>query len=139
MPLNSNDTTSGINSAILRYDGAPYKEPEDRGIDARSLEIMDEGKLHPLINPGAPGGHDENGADVVLHLTPTLGADQNWLINNVSFVPPSVPVLLQILSGNTNANSLLPLGSVVDLPRNKVVEVHINGGFNVSPNRVSRF
>lgn len=52
------------------------------------------------------------------------------MVNNVSFIPPDMPVLLQILGGNRNANSLLPKGSVYDLPYNKVIEVHINGGTN---------
>ena len=33
---------------------------------------------------------------------------QRFLINNVSFTPPTVPVLLQILSGNKAAQDLLP-------------------------------
>jgi iron transport multicopper oxidase len=48
-------------------------------------------------------------------------------VNNVSFVPPSVPVLLQILSGVTDAQKMLPAGSVYSLPLNKVVELSIPG------------
>ena len=70
------------------------------------------------------------GADVVLHLNQGLTEGNDWEINNTTFFMPSVPVLLQILSGNTNANSLLPKGSVYDLPYNSVIEVHINGGFS---------
>lgn len=43
----------------------------------------------------------------------------------------SVPVLLQILSGVTNANDLLPSGSVYNLPFNKTIEINIPGGGNV--------
>ena len=46
----------------------------------------------------------------------------------VSFVPPTVLVLLQILSGARRAQDLLPPGSVIPLPRNKVVELSIPGG-----------
>jgi iron transport multicopper oxidase len=41
-------------------------------------------------------------------------------MNGVSFVPPSAPVLLQILNGSHTAQSLMPKGSVIELPANKV-------------------
>jgi len=49
----------------------------------------------------------------------------NFTINGVSFDPPSVPVLLQILSGAKNASDLLPSGSIYGLERNKSVELTI--------------
>lgn len=57
---------------------------------------------------------------------------KNFTINGAAFVPPNVPVLLQILSGKTAATSLLPNGSVYTLPANKIIEVSIPGGGNVS-------
>lgn len=42
-----------------------------------------------------------------------------------------VPVLLQILSGTTDPKKLLPEGSVIPLPKNKVIEVAFPGGFPV--------
>lgn len=56
-----------------------------------------------------------------------------FTVNGESFVAPSVPVLLQILSGNTSATSLLPSGSVYYLDRNKTVEITIPGGVAGSP------
>ena len=59
------------------------------------------------------------------------GYDRNgteFFINGASFAPPSVPVLLQILSGNLTAQSLLPPGSVYTLPLNSVIKVSIPGG-----------
>ena len=55
-----------------------------------------------------------------------------WEINGAQFNPPSVPVLLQILSGQFDAHQLLPNGSVYGLPPNKVIEITIPGGFPVS-------
>lgn len=52
----------------------------------------------------------------------------NFTINGVSFVSPTVPVLLQILSGQQQAQNLLPAGSVYGLPKNKVIEINLNGG-----------
>lgn len=53
-------------------------------------------------------------------------------MNGVSFVSPSVPVLLQILSGTVDATDLLPSGSVYALPSNSTIEISIPGGFPVS-------
>ena len=51
-----------------------------------------------------------------------------FLVNGVSFNPPTVPVLLQILSGAKNASDLLPAGSIYGLEPNKSVELTIPGG-----------
>ena len=49
-------------------------------------------------------------------------------INGVSFVPPTVPVLLQILSGAQTAQDLLPSGSVYPLPSNSTIELSLPAG-----------
>jgi iron transport multicopper oxidase len=54
-------------------------------------------------------------------------------VNGVAYASPDIPTLLQILSGNTTATSLLPDGSVYALERNKVVEITIPGGSAGSP------
>jgi hypothetical protein len=51
-----------------------------------------------------------------------------FLMNGVVFVPPTIPVLLQILSGAKNASQLLPAGSIYGLERNKSVELTVPGG-----------
>jgi iron transport multicopper oxidase len=51
-----------------------------------------------------------------------------FLVNNVTFVSPTVPVLLQILSGTQNASNLLPSGSIYGLDANKSVEISIPAG-----------
>ncbi|KZP29155.1 multicopper oxidase [Athelia psychrophila] len=118
----------GINSAILRYAGAPAEEPTSH--QSPSVIPLLETNLHPLENPGAPGGHHKGGADVelTLNLAQVVKPTGNvFTINGVTFEPPSVPVLLQILSGSTKATDLLPKGSVYTLPSNKVIELHIPG------------
>jgi iron transport multicopper oxidase len=90
---------------------------------------LNETSLHPLTNPAAPGKPYVGGADVLLNLDLNFNASAGkFLINNVSFVPPSVPVLLQILSGARQASQLLPKGSVFTLPPNKVIELSIPPG-----------
>ncbi len=61
----------------------------------------------------------------ILQLThrylPQNGSD--FFINGASFVPPTVPVLLQIISGANSAQDLLPSGSVYALPSNSSIEL----------------
>ena len=117
---------NGVNSAILRYAGAPIADPTSQ---STSVNPLKETSLSPLQNPGAPGKPIPGGADVNLNLNIALDTTAfRFTINGASFVPPTVPVLLQILSGAKTAQELLPPGSIYVLPRNKVVEVSIPGG-----------
>lgn len=50
----------------------------------------------------------------------------------IMFQSPSIPVLLQILSGSTSATDLLPAGSVYTLPGNSTIELSLSSGFPVS-------
>ncbi|KIJ21197.1 laccase [Paxillus involutus ATCC 200175] len=112
----------GQNMAILRYVGAPDQDPTSA---PGPYELsFDESALQPLVDPGAPGISEIGKADVNLNLlvgfqsTPGL-----FLMNNVSWSDPPVPVLLQILSGALHPSQLLPKGSVYELPLNKVIEI----------------
>ena len=51
-----------------------------------------------------------------------------FFISGAPFIPPSVLFLLQILSGDLTAQSLLLPGSVYTLPLNSVIEVSIPRG-----------
>lgn len=117
---------NGVNSAILRYAGAPIADPTSR---STSINPLKETSLSPLQNPGAPGKPFPGGADVNLNLNIVFDTTSfEFTINGASFIPPTVPVLLQILSGAKTAQELLPPGSVYVLPPNKVIEVSIPGG-----------
>ena len=112
----------GQNSAILRYEGASEEEPTT-GPGQYVLPYADS-NAHPLINPGAPGIPEPGKGDVNINLVPGLSPDTGlFMINNVSFSIPSLPVLLQILSGARHPSDLLPNGSVYVLPPNKVIEI----------------
>ena len=113
----------GQSMAILRYEGASEKEPTT---DAGPYELsFDEGLLHPLVDPGAPGIPEIGKADVSLELVPGLDVSSGlFSFNNVSYASPSVPVLLQILSGARHPSQLLPNGSVYVLPLNNVIEIN---------------
>ena len=111
----------GQNMAILRYEGATDEDPTS---PSGPYEIaFDEGKLHPLIAPGAPGIAEIGKADVSLVLAPGFTSDSFFTLGGVSYVDYPVPVLLQVLSGARQASDLLPKGSVYTLPLNKVIEL----------------
>jgi iron transport multicopper oxidase len=119
----------GINTAILRYRGAratePSTDPAKAPISKRPLNEID---LHALFSPEAPGLPFAGEADVVLNLAHNFDFTTfHYKMNGVTFTPPTVPVLLQILSGAQTAQDLLPNGSVYELPRNKVIEISLPG------------
>ena len=60
-----------------------------------------------------------------------------FFVNNYTFTPPKVPVLLQILSGNTTAQTLVPKGSIYTLPKNKTIDLVIPGGSLGGPVRAA--
>lgn len=111
----------GLNSAIFHYDGAPNRDPTTS--QGPVVAPFEESQLRPLNSRPAPGPPELGKADVVLNLVP--GFDNGFNINGVRFRPPPTPVLLQILSGARHPSELLPRGSVYELPRNKVIEVHM--------------
>jgi len=116
----STTTDPSLNNAIFRYAGAPTSEPTTTA--STSTNPLVEANMVPLLNPGAPGG--SNPPDYALNLVIGL-TTPNWTINGFTFDPPSVPVLLQILSGVTAAQDLLPKGSVYTLPKDSVIEISI--------------
>ena len=132
----------GINSAILLYDGAHDKIPNTT--QTPSVLPLLETNLHPLTNPAAPGPpvppEESNGAVLPLPYDISFRSTNQgpqFLVNNVSFIPPTVPVLLQIISGVHSPHELLPNGSIYTLPPNKVIEITIGGGGSVRPSLYS--
>ncbi|KAF8956258.1 laccase [Flammula alnicola] len=116
----------GLSSAILRYTGAPVADPTT---NLTQDNIIDETQLHALVDPAAPGAPTVDGADVNINLALSFDvASQLYSVNGATFEPPSVPVLLQILSGAQSAQNLLPAGSVITLPRNKSISISVPGG-----------
>jgi iron transport multicopper oxidase len=129
-------TDGGTNSAILRYDGAPIEDPSTTDQIAPT-NPLNEALLRPLstiVNPGVPGTHTLGAADISLNLALDFSASDNkFTINGQSFVPPTVPVLLQILSGQQDARDLMPQGMVYPLETGKVVELSIPAGVTMGP------
>ena len=121
---------SGVNSAILRYLGAPNAEPTT--VQTPSINPLVETNLHPLTNAAAPGIPIPGAADVNMGFDIAFNGTR-FFVDGASFSPPSVPVLLQILSGASTPQELLPPGSVFVLPSNKVIEISLPGGSIGSP------
>ncbi|OJA19190.1 hypothetical protein AZE42_10704 [Rhizopogon vesiculosus] len=115
----------GLNAAVLRYSGALVAEPSTN--QTKSTMPLLETNLHALINPGAPGVPGYGKADINLKMI-VNNTGGMYSINNVSYKPPTVPVLLQILSGAQEAADLLPTGSFYVLEANKVVELTLTAG-----------
>ena len=132
----TNTTAGGLNSAILRYVGAPNADPTTT-VKSSSNPLV-ETNLHPLQDPAAPGKATPGAADINLNLDIEFNGT-NYTVNNATFTPPSVPALLQIISGASTAQSLLPSGSVYVLPPNKVIEISIPGISAGSPVSNRRF
>ncbi|KJA21959.1 multicopper oxidase, partial [Hypholoma sublateritium FD-334 SS-4] len=129
----------GVNSAILRYVGAPSVEPNTT--QTPSTRPLLETNLHPLTNPAAPGpavpAAKSNGEVIAMPFNISFSfASLQFAVNNATFTPPTVPVLLQILSGAHTAQDLLPKGSVYTLPPNKVIEITIPGGSLGAPHPI---
>ncbi|KAI0065684.1 laccase [Artomyces pyxidatus] len=122
-------TANGLNCAILRYSGAAVAEPTTS--QTTNLPMV-ETNLHVRSAPGKP---EAGGADVT-YVLDVVSLAVLFTVNGVSFQPPSVPVLLQILSGTSSAASLLPQGSIYSVQKGQVVELVIPGGALGGPHPV---
>ncbi|KAG1776594.1 laccase [Suillus placidus] len=120
--LGNQSFADGLNQAILRYKGAPEEDPTSSA--GPSVLPFNEAKLASLMSFPVPGVPEIGKADVNINL---VAGNVNGLftINNVSYHSPPTPVLLQMLSGAQHPSDLLPIGSVIELPPNKVVEITI--------------
>lgn len=121
---------NGMNSAILRYEGAPDEEPAQQLEDDIVLtNPLKETKLSPLETRPVPGEPRPGGVDYALHLQ--WGFNESipyFTANGQKFTSPSTPVLLQILSGTVKPQDLLPKGTVYSLPMNASIELSMSGG-----------
>ncbi|TCD64396.1 laccase, multicopper oxidase, benzenediol:oxygen oxidorectuctase [Steccherinum ochraceum] len=121
-----NDTfAGGLNSAILRYAGAPLADPTTAPTP-NNTELI-ETDLRPLDPSGVPGQPVSGGADVNLNLLFNFTGTV-FSVNNVNYLNPNIPTLLQIMSGAQTAQDLLPAGEYFALPSNSVIEISMPGG-----------
>ncbi|KAH9074384.1 laccase [Lactarius deliciosus] len=126
------------NLAILSYAGAPANQTVDPTVNIPVSKLpLVETNLHPLVSTPVPGNAVPGGADININLDVVLNTSLfEFTVNGVPFQAPTVPVLLQILSGAKNASQLLPAGSIYGLAPNKSVELTIPGGAVGGPHPV---
>ncbi|KAH9074385.1 laccase [Lactarius deliciosus] len=126
------------NLAILRYDGARCADPKvDPTVPVVSKLPLIETNLHPLDCSPVPGKAYPGGADININLDVEIDFSiLKFTVNGAPFEPPTVPVLLQILSGAKSASQLLPAKSIYSLAPNKSVELTIPGGAVGGPHPV---
>ncbi|TFK22714.1 laccase 3 precursor [Coprinopsis marcescibilis] len=117
--------SGGRNSAILRYIGAPVADPTSA--QAPDSNPLNEADLRPLGHP-VPGGPTLGDVDVAINFQIAFnGPTLKFLVNGATFDEPTLPVMLQIMSGAHTAQDLLPAGSVYVLPKNSNIELSMPG------------
>ncbi|KXN80855.1 Laccase-2 [Leucoagaricus sp. SymC.cos] len=112
---------ASLTKAILRYNGAPDEEPTTQDT-VNGHKLLDT-EMHPIaqLKPGSLG----NGtADKLI----TLNIDNTvnppfFDINGISYVSPTIPVLLQMLSGAKQPADFLPSEQVFILPKNSIIDI----------------
>jgi iron transport multicopper oxidase len=126
----------GINLAVLRYAGANLADPTTNPTTTRPTITapLNEAKLIPLVSPGGIGKAGDGGVDLAMNLAFNFDFTTLTLqINGKSYVSPTVPVLLQIMSGAQAATDLLPTGSVYTLPGNSTIQLSLPAGVAGGP------
>ncbi|KAJ7889561.1 laccase-1 [Mycena olivaceomarginata] len=104
-PINNPNFNASLTLAILRYVGAPEVEPTT-----------------------GPGNLGSGPADYALVLNITQPNAPFFDINNISYMSPSLPALLQLLSGASKPTDFLPSEQLFLLPPNSIIDITIPGG-----------
>lgn len=122
-PANNPNFNPNLTLAILRYQGAPAVEPTT--VDTPGPK-MDDGLMHPIASEG-PGKLGSGPPDFAMTLNIAQPNAPFFDINGISYLSPSLPVLLQLLSGAAKPQDFLPSEQVILLPPNKIIDISIPG------------
>ncbi|KAJ7113583.1 laccase 6 [Mycena epipterygia] len=116
---------ANLTLAILRYEGAPEVEPRTMDVNGTKL---DDSLMHPIASEG-PGKLGSGPPDkaIMLNISQNQGSPF-FDINGISYLSPTLPVLLQLLSGAAKPTDFLPSEQVIVLPSNSIIDVTIPGG-----------
>ncbi|KAJ3865330.1 laccase [Lentinula novae-zelandiae] len=111
--------------AIVRYAGAPDAEPTSNNTGILGTKL-DDANMHPIAseNPGKLGSAPP---DIFFELNIAQPNPPFFDINNISYISPTLPVLLQILSGAAQPTDFLPSNQVLLITPNATIEVSIPG------------
>ncbi|KAF7360966.1 Laccase 3 [Mycena sanguinolenta] len=122
-PSNNPNFNPNLTLAILRYEGAPDVEPTT--VDVPGLK-MDDSLMHPIASQG-PGNLGSGPADFSMVLNIAQPNAPFFDINGISYLSPSLPVLLQLLSGAAKPSDFLPSEQIIILPSNSIIDITIPG------------
>ncbi|KAJ7192668.1 Cu-oxidase-domain-containing protein [Mycena pura] len=112
-----------LNPGILRYKGAPDEEPQTpmtAGPTGADAVMLNEWELVPLVPIPAP----EPDFNLTFRTFMPAGITQ-WEINNISYVPPSVPTLVRVLNGETEEKDFNLTENTFLFPANKAIQIEI--------------
>ncbi|KAJ7843746.1 Cu-oxidase-domain-containing protein [Mycena olivaceomarginata] len=122
-PTHNLNLNSTLSRGILRYEGALDEEPQTpltEGPTGTDAVMLHEWEIVPLDPLPAP--------DPDFNLTFNTFMPANitaWQINNISYIPPSVPTLVRVLQGETQQMDFNETENTFLFPTNKTIQVEI--------------
>ncbi|KAJ7152137.1 laccase [Mycena filopes] len=122
-PANNPNFQANLTLAILRYVGAPAVEPTTVNVPGAKL---DDSLMHPIASEG-PGNLGSGPADLAVVLNIAQPNAPFFDINGISYQSPSLPVLLQLLSGASKPQDFIPSEQLILLQPNKIIDITIPG------------
>lgn len=119
LPSRNLHQNATLSRSILRYKGAPIAEPTTPWTlgPADGVALV-EANLRPLVAT-VPPPPDVN---ISLDLQVIAGT-AIWNVNNISYLPPKVPTLNQVLAGATVAADFDPTENTFVLPAHKTIQI----------------
>ncbi|KAJ7930345.1 Cupredoxin [Mycena leptocephala] len=122
-PTHNLNLNSTLSRGVLRYEGALDEEPQTpltegpTGTDGVMLHEWEIVPLDPIPAPEPDFNFTFN--------TSMLANITAWQINNVSYIPPSVPTLVRVLQGETQQMDFNETENTFLFPTNKTIQVEI--------------
>ncbi|KAF8187933.1 Cu-oxidase-domain-containing protein [Mycena galopus ATCC 62051] len=127
-PTHNLNLNSTLSRGILRYEGALDEEPQTpltEGPTGTDAVMLHEWEIVPLDPIPAP--------EPDFNLTFNTSMPTNitaWEINNVSYIPPSIPTLVRVLQGETQQMDFNETENTFLFPTNKTIQVEIKDARN---------
>ncbi|KIK71365.1 hypothetical protein GYMLUDRAFT_235696 [Collybiopsis luxurians FD-317 M1] len=106
--------------AIFRYAGAPDEEPTTNNTGILGTKLND-ADMHPIASED-PGKLGDGEPDIHFELNISQPNPPFFDINNISYISPTLPLLLQILSGAADPQDFLPSNQVLLIQPNWTIE-----------------
>ncbi|KAF5382222.1 hypothetical protein D9615_004365 [Tricholomella constricta] len=119
LPSRNLHQNATLSRSILRYKGAPIAEPTTPWtLGPVNGTVLVEADLAPLVNTVPPP------VDITISLDLQVVAGKAiWNVNNISYLPPKVPTLNQVLAGASNSADFDPTENTFVLPAHKTIQI----------------